>query len=208
MNKTLPCLLTCVLLATGCGLGPIRPYGSRPPEVAVAPVGSAAALKSRGTLLVLGCFDDESIQPMGVDYYGPEAALRRTHALYGVAPALRDSLHQALRASGVRVIKDSLDQGLADPYPNLRVSGRARVLRVRLMRLNLERHQGKPVRASIALLLELHDPQATKSCWAAAIDMSLADTSEAPFGDDPLLVLGAQVGARLLSDESFRKELQ
>jgi hypothetical protein len=202
-------LFACAALLplTGCGLGPAQPYdhGARWDDIAA--LESARPVRSRGTLLVLGALDDAALQPTGVDY-ALDGRIVHTHCLFGVAPALRDAMHDALRASGARVIKDSQDQGLRDPYPRLRAEGRVRLLRGRLEHLSYERRQGKPTRLRARVALWLVAPGKGDSRWNRSIEVALQDSKDVPVDKGPLLVLGAQVATGLLSDAAFAKELR
>lgn len=77
-----------------------------PSEVAAAGAGTP----SQRRLLVLGALDDLSIQPIGGLEAG-DVRVARTYFFWALAPKLRDELHAALRAKGLRVVKDSLDLG-------------------------------------------------------------------------------------------------
>ena len=199
-------LLAALVFSSGC-LGAQHPYGHAPLAAEVAPLGSFVHVPRSEALLVLGAWDDAALQPMGVDY-AADGSVQHTHSLFGVAPALREALHDALRASGVRVRIDSLDQGLVRPYPRLRSQRPVKLLRARLEALTFSRRPGEALQVVVRVafwLGALPDPRVR---WSKPVELELTGSDELLLDPDPILGVGAQLGAALLHDPEFLAALQ
>jgi hypothetical protein len=113
-------VLAALALATGCA-APLGMYGHHPEELWRLPAGAPAAPPApsyRGDPIVLKCFDDESLVPVGAHFVGAEPGAESMSQAYApvvaLAPVLFDATYAALARSRYPVWKDYL------PSPEIR----------------------------------------------------------------------------------------